>query len=363
MNKEVISDKQGISIVTLFIIGSNSIFVMGLEAKQDAWLAFILAMIMVFPMVIIYSRIHYIFPDKDLFDIFEICFGKFIGKIMILLYTWFVFFFASDILVNYGQFIRIVNLENTPQIVPIISLCILCAWGIKEGIEVLGRWAEFLLPIPIISFFIMILLLTPDMNMDNMKPTLAEGFKPVLEGAFSAFTFPFVQTVVFTMGFFSFKTKKSPYKIYILGLLIGGIFLCILSIINILVIGVDAATRVYYPTRATASKTELGNLFQGAEVMVFLTFILGGFIKISILLLCICKGITKVFGYKKYRFIIIPISLLVINLSYFQYDSIPYYYEFNKEVWPYYHFPFQVIFPIFIWIIAEIKNKRSIKAQ
>ncbi|WFD11088.1 GerAB/ArcD/ProY family transporter [Tepidibacter hydrothermalis] len=357
MNKEVISDKQGISIVILFIIGSTSIFVMGLEAKQDVWLAFILAILMVLPMLIIYSRLHYIFPHKDLFDILEICFGKFIGKIMILLYTWFVFFFASDILVNYGQFIRIVNLQNTPQIIPIISLCILCAWGIKEGIEILGKWAEFFVLIPIISFFIMIILLIPDMNIDNITPILGEGFKPVLKGAFSAFTFPLVQIVVFTMGFFSFKTKKSPYKIYIIGLLIGGIFVSILSITNILVIGVNTATNVYYPTHATASKVELGNLFQGAEVIVFLTFILGGFIKISILLLCICKGITKVFGYKDYRFIITPISLLVINLSYFQYDSILYYYEFNTDIWPYYHFPFQVIFPIIIWITAEIKKK------
>lgn len=361
MNKEVISDKQGISIVILFIIGSSSIFLMGLEAKQDAWVAFILAILMVLPMLIIYSRLHYLFPDKDLFDILEICFGKFIGKIMQLLYTWFVFFFASDVLVNYGQFIKVVNLQNTPQIIPIISICILCVWGIKEGIEVLGRWSECFVFIPIISFLIMIILLIPDMNIDNMSPVLANGFKPVLKGAFSAFTFPFVQMVVFTMGFLDFKTRKSPYKIYILGLLIGGIFLCILSTTNILVIGVDTAKTVYYPTHATASKAELGSLFEGAEIILFLTFILGGFIKISMLLLCICKGITKLFGYKEYRFIIIPISLLVINLSYFQYDSIPYYYEFNTEIWPYYNFPFQVIFPIVIWITAEIKKRQSIK--
>ena len=358
MNKEIISDNQGITIVSLFILGGASVFAQGLEAKKDLWLAFILGIIMVLPMIIIYARLHYIFQGKDLFDILEICFGKVIGKIMIILYIWFVYYFVADVLVTYGQFIRAVSFDETPQIILIIFLGILCIWGIKEGIEVLGRFSEVFIYISIISLFIIILLLIPDMNISNLRPILNEGIKPVLKGTFSVFTFPLVQTVVFTMAFSKFKRKRSPYKVYTIGLLIGATYLALLSITNILVLGVNTATSTIYPSHSTVAKIDVGYTIQRIEVTIAIIFILGGFIKISILLLCACKGVAKLFGCKDYRFIIIPISLLVINLSYFQYESVMYYFEFNRDIWPYYHFPFQVIFPIVIWIIAEIKKDR-----
>ncbi len=359
MSKERISEKQGISLIVLFIVGSSSIFAQGLEAKKDLWIAFILGILMVMPLSFIYARIHYLFPEKNLFDILEICFGKLIGKILILLYISYVSFVIGDIFLNYGQFITEVSFSQTPQIVSILFLSILCVWGINLGIEVLGRFSKLFIYVPIISLVIIMLFLIPEMNPNNLRPVLEEGMKPVFEGAFSVFTFPLVQIVVFTMAFSSFNRKKSSYKIYITGLLIGGIYLALLSITNILVLGVANATSTVYPTQATISRIHVGDIFQRIEVIITTTFLLGGFIKLSILLLCICKGVTKVFNLQSYRLIIVPISLLVLNLSYFQYDSIIHYFNFNRDIWPYYTFPFQVIFPIIIWIVSEIKTKDS----
>ncbi|SHJ49448.1 GerAB/ArcD/ProY family transporter [Paramaledivibacter caminithermalis] len=358
MKKEVVSDKQGIALIVLFIVGSSSIFAQGIEAKKDLWLAFILGVIMVLPMLGIFARLHYIFPGKDLFYIIEACFGKLIGKIMIMLYIWFVYFMASDILVNYGQFINIVSFEKTPQIVVIGFLGILCIWAIKEGIENLGRISVVFMFIVIFTILILILFLIPKMEINNLRPVFSQGFKPILDGAFSVFTFPLIQIVVFTMAFSNFKKKKSSYRIYIIGLLIGASYLALLSITNILVLGVNTTITTVYPSHATLSKINIANTLQRIEVVVITIFILGGFIKISILLLCACKGVSKLFKFRDYRFIIIPISLLTINLSYFQYESVMYYFEFNRDIWPYYNFPFQVIFPIAIWIVAEIKKRK-----
>lgn len=312
---------------------------------------------MVLPMIIIYSRIHNIFPERDLFDIVEICFGKFIGKIVIILYIWFLYFIVSDIFVNYGQFITVETFTETPRIIPIIFLSILCVLGTKTGIEILGRFSlSFLYPL-FLTLVVGVSFLIPKMNLDNLRPVLNEGIKPVIKGGFSVFTFPLVQIVVFTMIFSNFKKSKSSYRVYFLGLMMGSIYLATISITNILVLGVNASTRVYFPSYAALSRINVGGIVQRTEVVIAATTILGGFVKISILLLCICKGISKLFGTEDYRFIIIPVSLLVLNLTNFQYESVMYYFEFNNEIWPYYNFPFQVIIPIIIWIIAEIKKK------
>ncbi|WP_176461610.1 GerAB/ArcD/ProY family transporter [Anaeromicrobium sediminis] len=357
MNKEVISDKQGIAMIILFLSGSTSIFVTGLDAKKDLWIAIILAIFMVLPMIILFARLHYIFPGKDLFDIFEICFGKLIGKIMMIIFTWYTFYWAADVLNNYGFFIRTVSLTKTPKIIYIIILGILCAWGTKAGIEVLGKWAELFLIIFIISICAIVSMLIPNMNFHNIEPILYDGVRPVFKGAYSVFTQPFVQTVAFTMTFTNLKRKKSSYKVYIVGLFLGAILTFMISVTNILVIGINEATNAYYPSYVTATRINIRDFIQRLEVIIAIIFTLGGFIKISILLLCTCKGMTKIFGCKDYGFIIIPITLLIVNLAYFQYDSVQHYFQFNTEIWADYFLPFQVILPVIIWIAAEIKKK------
>lgn len=358
MNKEVISVKQGIFIIILFLSGSTSIFVTGLDAKKDTWLATVIGIIIALPMIIMFARLHYIFPNKDLFDIIKICFGKFIGTGLIIIFTTYFFYWTADVLNNYGFFIWTNNLHATPKTILIIIFIALSIWVLNAGIEVLGRTSQLLAIFAIISLFISITLLIPKMNLNNVRPVLSEGFKPVFKGAYSVFTQPFVQTIAFTVAFTNLKNKKSSFKIYLIGVLGGGIIALIVSFTNILVIGANTATNMYYPSYVAVSRINIFDFIQRLEVIIALVFILGGFIKISILLLCTCKGVAKIFNCNNYRFIIIPISLMIINLTYFQYDSVKHYFSFNSDIWATYFLPFQVILPIIIWIVAEIKKKK-----
>ncbi|SHJ96187.1 GerAB/ArcD/ProY family transporter [Paramaledivibacter caminithermalis] len=358
MRRELISDKQGIAIVALFLSGSTSVFVTGLEAEKDVWLAIILAMVMVLPMITIFARLHHIYPDENIFDIMEKCLGKYIGKIVMIVFTWYSFFWAADVLNNYGFFMKEVSLVETPTIVTIIMLAMLCIFCLKKGIEVLGRWSEFFIIISIISILISIVLISPKMNMNNIKPVMVKGIKPVLKGSISVFMQPFVQISAFTMVFSSFKTKKSSYRVYFIGLFIGGLLTLLIAVTNILVIGPKEALRTYYPSYVAVSRMNIGDFLQRLEVIIAMVFVLGGFVKISILILSTIKGLVKLLGLKDYRFIITPIILLIINLSYFQYDNVMHYFRFNSYIWSCYFFPFQIVLPVIIWIAAEIKELR-----
>ncbi|SHH16787.1 GerAB/ArcD/ProY family transporter [Tepidibacter thalassicus] len=363
MNKEVVSDKQGIATIVWFIIGSSSVFIMGLNAKQDLWLAIILGIFMAIPMAVIYARLHYIFPNKNLFDIIECCFGKFLGRALIFLFVCFTFYWAADVAVNYGNFINfifVVSFDKTPMIIPIMFIIGLSGWGAKCGIEVLGRYSEFFLKVPIIFLFVSIILLIPEMDINNIQPIFYNGIDPILKGALNSFSFPFGQIVAFSMVFSNFtKRKYSPYKIYTMGLSLGGIILFLSSLMSILVIGISGAEIKYYSIYETVRRINIGYMIQSIEVIVATVFILGGFVKICILLMCTCKGIAKLFEITDYRFIVTPITLLAINLSFFQYESVMHYYKFQVDVWFYFTFLFQVFFPIVIWIVSEIKNKLS----
>ncbi|WFD08663.1 GerAB/ArcD/ProY family transporter [Tepidibacter hydrothermalis] len=357
MNKEVISDKQAISLIILFIGGSTFLFGIGVEAQQDAWLAILLSILSVFPLLMLYSRILSIHRGRDLFDILELAFGKFFGKIISLLYVWFTIHLGTLVLTDFGDFPTITSITATPKIVLMICIIFLCSWITKEGIEVLGRWGEVSVWVVIVSSIVFVSLLIPNYSINNMEPILYNGVKPVIQGAFGVFSFPFAETVVFCFIFSSLKHKKSSYRVYAIGLINGGVLVLITTLSSILAIGVDSYASFYFPAYKAVSRIDIGYFLQRMEVLISIVFFMGGFIKISICLLGACKGVAKVFELDDYRFIITPITLLMLNLSCLMHENIKDLGEWTAAIWRYYSFPFEVIIPIVIWILIEIKNK------
>ncbi len=357
MEREIVSDKQGITLVVLFIIGSSSIQVSGLKAEKDFWLAIILAILMSLPLALIFARILSIFPGNNLFDVIEICFGKFIGKGLVIVFTLFIFEEGAELLTNVGQFIIISSLTETSLALVMLFVVILAIWVIKLGIEVLARWSELFVIVLSAFVIISVSLLTPDMDINNVLPVLDKGIKPVLFGAFEVLIFPLAQTFTFTMLFSNFQKKSSPYRIYIMGCLIGGIILFIISVNGLLVLGADEASNVYYPSYEAIKRMNIGGFIQRVEIIIAIIFILGGFVKASIYLIATSIGVTKIFNFKDYRFIVVPVAALMLNVAYFEFENIIHFFRFS-EVWYFYVFPFLILLPIIIWIVAEIKKKR-----
>lgn len=95
----------------------------------------------------------------------------------------------------------------------------------------------------------------------------------------------------------------------------GGIIIFVTSITNVLVLGVNYAESLYHPSYTTVARVNMGNKLQIMEDIVAIIFILGGVVKLSIFLLSSCKGLTKVFEYNDYRFLVIRISLFINGTS------------------------------------------------
>ena len=358
MQKEQITDKEAICLIIVFVIGSTLIIGIGGDAKNDAWLAGIASIIMVIPILLIYSRILSLFQGKDLFDILNITLGKVMGKIVALIYTWYSFQLGALVLRNFGEFMNIVALPETPIMVSSLCLGIVCIIAVRLGIEVLGRITTFFLPIMLFILVAIQLLSIPQLHFNYLKPILGSGLVPILKGGFTTFAFPLAETFLFLGAFNSLKIKKSPFKVYFLGILISAIMIIIITIRNIAMLG-NMVGSFYFPSYAAVSMISIGDFIQRMEVAVAFVFVFGVFIKISICLLTACKGIEKIFNLSDYRSIVIQTGLLMIYFSYIVFDNSMEMIYWAFKVYPYYAFPLQVILPIIIWILAEIKTRKT----
>ena len=358
MKNEVISERQAVILVILFIIGSSILAGSAGQAKQDAWIAIVIAMTWSIILLLMYSRILSLFAGKDLFDILEILMGKFIGKILSILMIWFAFHDGTLILKTLSDFTNTLVFPETPVVVPMIFFSILLIWCLKN-IEVLGRWSEFFIWVVIILFLTISILTIPQMDISRLKRILNNGASPVLKGAFSSFSYPFAETVIFTMVFSNISKIKNYKKIFIVGLLIGGGLIFLATFRNILILGSNTISRVYFPSTMAISLIQLGNLLERLEMLVAIEFLVCIFVKVSICAFAVCNGISKVLGFDDYKFISTPVVLLMLTFSFFIYKSIMEMSSWTTNIWPYYSIVFEVIIPFVILIVAEIRIRSS----
>jgi spore germination protein KB len=363
LNKEKISDLQGIKLIILFIFGSTLVMGTGGEAERDMWISIVIAVLLAVPIYLVYSRILSLFPDKDLFEILELNFGKFFGKLISLMFIWFAFHLGALVLRNFGEFISTVGLPETPEIVPVIMFGLLCIYGAKAGIETLAKCAEYFIVFVISIIIIFGLLAIPSLDMDNILPIMGDGLGKAMSGVLSSFTYPFGETVVFMMILSALQHKKSPYRVYIPALLLGGLVIVIISVRNIMVLGPNTLKAVYFPSYSALSRINIGNFLQRLEIAVTIVFILSGFIKITVCLLAATKGVARVLGFDDYRILVAPIGLLMVNLANIIYEDINETFDWAFEVWPYYAFPFEAILPILIWVFIELKQRAKNKPK
>ncbi|MBT2736392.1 endospore germination permease [Bacillus sp. ISL-7] len=362
MRKEQITDKEAICLLIIFYIGSSLLLGVGGEAKNDAWISGIVGVILALPMILVYARLLSLFPEKSLFDMFDLVFGKVIGKIFTVVYIWYSFHLGALVIRNFGTFINTVAMPETPLFVPLLCLGIVGILTVRSGLEVMGRMSAYLLPLLLFIMFSVQLMAIPQLHLNYMKPILGNGFLPVLKGGFNTFSFPFAESVILIGVFDGLKNKKSPYKVYLKGTAFAGLFIVIITLRNTLILG-GLNSKVYFPAHVAVSRISIGAFLQRIELAVAVVFILGVFIKCSICLLTASKGISKLFNLSDYRSIVIQLGLLMVYFSFAIYDRIFEMREWAFNVYSYYAFPFQVIFPL-IWLItAEIKvrmNKKEI---
>lgn len=358
MQKEQITDKEAICIFIEYIIGSTLIIGIGGDAKNDAWIAGMASIVMFIPMLLIYSRILSLFPGKDLFDILNTVYGQVAGRIFAVVYILYAFHLGALVLRNFGEFTNTVAIPETPMIVPILCIATVCAIAVYLGIEVLGRTTTYFIPAIFFILLVVQLFGIKEMHFNYLKPVFGHGFVPIMKGAFSTFSFPFAETVLFLGVFSSLQTKKSPRKVYFWGLLISSVIILATTIRNTTTLG-NMVGSFYFPSYEAVSRISIGDFIQRIEVTVSFVFIFGVFIKSTICLLVTCKGIAKMFNLQDYRSIVIQTGLLMAYFSYIVYDNIMDMKYWAFKVYSYYAFPMQVILPIIIWISAEIKSARN----
>jgi spore germination protein KB len=355
LEKGKISRSQLIILMVGFCLGSSVVLVPGGGAKQDAWLAILAGMGEGILFALIYSFLLTRFRGKTLIQINDLVYGPYLGKLISVFFLWFLLHLGSMVLRNFSDFFTMTTMTETPSLVFLILIALVCAVAVRGGLEVIARCSQVLVPILILVLILTLLMLLQVFDLGNFQPILEGPLKKFLWAAHGAATFPFGETVAFLMVIpFLNKAKAIPSSVSI-ALLISGVTLSFSAFRNIGVLG-NLNNIFLYPSFQAARLIKIGEVLSRMEIFVVTNFLTMGFLKIAVLIYGTALGSAQLFGLKTYRPLVIPVSIIMIILALVDFSNVIENVEFATVGYPIYALPFEVGIPLVTLLIALIRK-------
>lgn len=360
MQREMISMRQCIYMIVLFLFGSSAVQGVSWGVGQDAWIAILIALVFGSMLVLVYARIIRLFPETSLYDVAEVIFGKIIGKIIIALMTLYAIHLSAIVIRLLSEFIKIVTLQETPLLPMMILLLVAAGYITFSGVATLGKWAMFVLPLYLLILLYILVLSTAEIKISNVLPIMEHSVMAIGSASLKILTTTFGGTVLFLTLADSIKKNDNPYKIYLYGVFIAAVILIGILLLSIMVLGVPLVERSYFPSYRAARLINIGDFLSRIEMIIFYNFLFAGIAKISICLLAAVKGLENLFKSSNKGLILLILSPIILLISTLEFSSVIELFNFT-DVFQYYVLPFQVFIPLILWIGAEIKIGKNKK--
>lgn len=360
MEKAKISSKQLFSLIVLFELGSAVVVGLGMNAKQDAWLAILLGTSAGLVLFLVYSYLFCRYPTLSLTQYIEKILGKYIGRTFAFFYILYYIYIASRVLRDFGDLIVTTILSQTPLIVVNLFIILIIGYGTYLGIEVLGRTGEiFFIVIIILGILFTFFVFASDLlKIENLQPVFEEGLKPILKTAFPlTLTFPFGEMIVFTMLLPYLNNPKQGIKIGLTAMILSGLLISFTIAINISVLGAYIASNTPFPLLLTIKKINIAAFVQRLDAIAIITLIIGGFFKIIIFSYAAVIGLSDLFKVKRYQKLITPVCIVTLIASLKIASNFVEHVDIGLKKVPFYiHIPFQIGIPLLLLIITWIRK-------
>jgi spore germination protein KB len=338
-----------------FLLGEPLLLPIGGIAGHDVWIAFFLSLAEALFLALIYIKLALRFQGKTLVEISTIVYGRYLGKLISIAYVWFFFHIGSLVLAVFSHFFTSCIYERTPGIVLIILTVLVCAFAVRNGIEVMARCSQILVPLITGTIFLDTLLLLKNWNLRNFLPVFEKPLTQILLASQEIVSLPLAESVVFLMIFPFLTNTKKMSKPFTASLLFSWLVLLVYAARNIAILG--PSEEIYaYPTFQSLRLINIFNFITRLEMFASISLLMMGFVKIITVFYGAVLGAAQVFGLKTYRVLIVPIGILMVILATLNFGNISELNDGTKIAWPIYAFPFEIGIPLLTLIIAMIRK-------
>lgn len=153
----------------------------GAPATRDAWISAWIAVTAGFLMTLMPYHLMKRFPGKSLFAINVMVLGRWPGRLINLTYALLFLYLAAIAVRLFSEVFVVAMLPETPIWALNSLVVILAAYGVLGGIEVLGRLADLVAPMILLSIIVLTILGGSLIQPGRLLPLFEYGPLPALE--------------------------------------------------------------------------------------------------------------------------------------------------------------------------------------
>lgn len=363
MEQARLSARQLFMLAILFEHGSAMVIPLGVDARQDVWIAILCGMVFGGMLFLVYYRLFTYYPAVPLTSYSQQIVGPFFGKGIALIYVLYFLYIAARVLRDFGELLLTFAYPETPLFILNAVMMITVMYATYKGIEVLARTGElFFFSLYLTAFLGLALVMMAGLiDVHRLQPVLEEGWKRVFKVVFTQTLYvPFGEMVVFTMLFPYIHQPEKAKIVGCLSMFLSGINLAVMMATNIAVLGADTVSRSTFPLLNTIREIRVANFLERLDVLFMIALVVGGFFKISLFFYAGVIGTADLFRVKEHQRLVYPLGLSVLLLSIAIASNFS---EHIKEglniVTVYMHVPLQIVLPLLLLIVAAIRHRSS----
>lgn len=365
-DKTTIHSREFAVLVAMFTLGSAILLIPTTiiqEALQDGWISAIIGVCGSLVLVLIYCGLIRLYPNMNLFHLNEQILGNWMGKGLSFFFLLFFAISSAAILRDVGDFITTQILPGTP--IEVVHICFLAImiYAARLGIVVIARTALMMFPVVISLYVLITLLVSPNIEFENLLPVYSEGWMPIYKGMLPFLAFPFAQLIIILMFIPNIMNHERVPKAFLCGTLISGIMLAMVVGFTLLVLGPQEAQRSIYSSYTLAKHVSIGNFLERIEATTATIWFFTVFIKLSVFFHGTCFGIAQLFKLNDLKITTLPVAVIIYSFSLGMAPNIVYWTTTVMAAWTPLALTFGLFIPLGLLVIALIRRMFSKKTS
>lgn len=311
IEKGRISALQMSLLIYVQIISTAVLYVPGItfqDAKQDMWLSPIWGSLSGFFVVFIVYQLNKLYPNETPVQYIQHILGRIPGKVIGILYLFFFLISCGNTLRQYGDFIVGAFLQQTPLLMVMGSLALASAFTVRIGLEILARLSDIFVPIIFLLWLVIVLLLLPELEVENMFPILEDGIEPSLRGSVTPLTWN--SLFFLTSSLFPFLADRTQGKKWGMYSVIAVMVTLVLTNLSTLLLFGDITGSFLYPVMSAARYISYADFFENLEALVMAIWIGGTFVKLGLYHYVLVLNTAQWLKLSNYKPLALPFGLL-----------------------------------------------------
>ncbi|WP_108672056.1 spore germination protein [Peribacillus acanthi] len=311
--KDRISTVQTVMIISNFILGAGILTLPRTVTEKtqtpDGWISVMISGFITMMIGLIMVKLCKRFPKQSLYQYSQVILGKWLGFILgFIVILYYITLSAFEVRAM-AETTRLFLLQGTPTWAIIMPFLWIGLYLIVGGVNSIARMFEIIFPVTVLFFMLVMFLGISIFEVDNIRPVMGLGVKPVIKGL-SSTSLSFAGFEVILIIYFFMQKQKQATKATLIAIGIPIIFYAVTLIMVVGALSVGGVLTQTWPVLTFIRSFEItGFFFERFDSLLLVIWVMQLFSTFTVSYFVAVLGVSQLFGknFQTISFIVLPL--------------------------------------------------------